>query len=1776
MMLNMSNNNHLMPSNNQFHGMQSGNQMFSQSMSMQSNPIIPNDAGANQGSNQLNNSRQMSSNMQQTLQMSSGMMASSGMVGSNPPSSHLISTSKPFTKPWQSQDHYGTRQSMVERIISLLKQRRPNASDDWHEKLPQMAKRLEEALYSQADDFNGYADTNTLKARLQQLALAMGKQSKSSQQNTQGNLNMMNSSGQGIQSQSLNNQHLNQTQFNNQMSQSMMNQQNGYLMPSAPGNNFSLQYSNQVPSSMQAHNMMQFGGLDGQMNINQQQYLNSLNLQSAAGQLMNQSGMLNNQSMKPEDMSGLNMSIQSNSSKSNGRQSYSASNMNAYSQVGMMSAQQGLVMQQNQGAASNIQVGMMNNNYGIPHMNSNAFSQQNMPSALMGNQSQMMQQGVGMNMNQMANIHSQLPMGSNSGVQPHSMLPSGGSQSTQNSNSAQGGNSSHHTEEHRRQVLKQQQQRLLLLRHASKCPYDNGKCQVTPHCANMKSLWKHIMSCKDQECKIAHCVSSRYVLSHYSKCKDQQCPVCGPVREAIRKNYEKTKEIVDMSSQQGNIPGGYLSNNASMQTANLVGHNSLGHQTTHGHHGSRSKKGDNHNNANMINNLMGMGMGNMQFSDINVTTSENGTVSLTIPIPVSVPTRKPTKAQLKAAAQAEALLQQQQLQQQQLQLHQQQQLQLQQLQQQQAVAAVAAVSSALQGYGSVGGHGNSQHHHRESTKNPLSITIQSKAPKSIYPLDLISCGIYSFSNEQIASHFKTIHEGMKLSAAKIKEYFLPVVDEILKSSNASNIFGYPVDPVLLNLPDYFEIVKLPMDLGTIRKRLEASSYRDVANFVFDVHLTFNNAMLYNPKGTDVYELAKKLKKDFDNKHKSVMLEIERIIELGRDHPDSCLICGEIKLLYEPPVYYCNGRCGGQRIRRTANFYSAPSNNYHWCNPCYNELKENQVIKLPDGNVNKSELNKKKHDENSEEPWVQCEGPCGRWVHQICGLFNSRRNTGDEVHFVCPNCLTDKRLKASPNEIIVAPSTKKMKASDLPHCNLSQFIEKRIYERLELAYNETAEKRNIRYNDVEKCPSLFLRQVSCYDKQQQVREGVLERYKSKNYPSEFPCRTKCLILFQNIDGQDVILFGMYVYEYGHKCPQPNHRRVYISYLDSVHYFRPRQYRTLVYHEILISYLDYVKARGFHTAHIWACPPQKGDDYILYVHPPDQKTPRADKLRNWYAEMLQESKKRGIVQEITDLHTEFLANPSNDATVLPYFEGDYWVNEAEVVIKDLTNSNSDDIDEDLDDPTGYKSKRKSKSKRSSRIEKPQGFQKSERDSLMAKLASIIEPMKDTFFVARLHPKEYAEKCALMRDAELLKENTDSQVAETGKEKQLQDEALSNNNIASDIPSVPDGVKKEGIALTSEVNDAKNDEDISNEQNTQNIDSEIDVKEDNTEEMKDNTNELVIQVSDEMKVENIDDDKEEVSVSGDSTAVPISTRSKKRKVDSNAPSPLRKTAKDSFTFESKLENEDESDAKIKLDSNIEVVDINGSSDDKKENLVESNIVEIESKEVIETSETIDPKEDMKLDEAEAKDTTEVLNADVIPSSEGIKNDLFCPVPIDKDDTEDVDDVQESEHFDTRQSVLNLCQGNHYQFDQLRRAKHTSMMVLYHIHNPDAPKFVPTCHHCHKDLIAGVRYRCESCDVDYCQQCIQQLGSKIHAHPLRPQPIQSNTAPQKLTEEQRKERARSIQLHMQLLAHAANCNENSQCVSKNCVKMKVINYIFIFINSLELKCDVVGIFKA
>jgi len=111
---------------------------------------------------------------------------------------------------------------------------------------------------------------------------------------------------------------------------------------------------------------------------------------------------------------------------------------------------------------------------------------------------------------------------------------------------------------------------------------------------------------------------------------------------------------------------------------------------------------------------------------------------------------------------------------------------------------------------------------------------------------------------------------------------------------------------------------------------------------------------------------------------------------------------------------------------------------------------------------------------------------------------------------------------------------------------------------------------------------------------------------------------------------VCFFGLQVQEYGSDCPGPNKRRVNIAYLDSVHFFQPRQYRTEVYHEILMAYLDYSRIQGFTHAHIWVSPPKNAQhDYIFYCHPVEQKVITPVRLKTWYTKMLKSAVTAKIV-------------------------------------------------------------------------------------------------------------------------------------------------------------------------------------------------------------------------------------------------------------------------------------------------------------------------------------------------------------------------------------------------------------------------------------------------------------------------------------------------------------------------------------------------------------------
>ncbi|CAN6464198.1 unnamed protein product [Victoria cruziana] len=83
------------------------------------------------------------------------------------------------------------------------------------------------------------------------------------------------------------------------------------------------------------------------------------------------------------------------------------------------------------------------------------------------------------------------------------------------------------------------------------------------------------------------------------------------------------------------------------------------------------------------------------------------------------------------------------------------------------------------------------------------------------------------------------------------------------------VFNVPVDAVKLKIPDYFHIIRHPMDLGTIKSTLASGAYSSPHEFAADVRLTFSNAMTYNPPGNDVHFMADALSKFFEVRWKAV-------------------------------------------------------------------------------------------------------------------------------------------------------------------------------------------------------------------------------------------------------------------------------------------------------------------------------------------------------------------------------------------------------------------------------------------------------------------------------------------------------------------------------------------------------------------------------------------------------------------------------------------------------------------------------------------------------------------------------------------------------------------------------------------------------------------------------------------------------------------------------------------------------------------------------------------
>ena len=688
--------------------------------------------------------------------------------------------------------------------------------------------------------------------------------------------------------------------------------------------------------------------------------------------------------------------------------------------------------------------------------------------------------------------------------------------------------------------IRHKQQRLLLLHHSAKCPHEDGRCPVTPHCADMKRLWRHMEGCKDNQCRVPHCFSSRAILSHYRKCKDPACPACGPVRETVRKSQVNRGSSGNGNKRQpqplNQTPSGGLLPSSNRPASRSIRKPDVGGRTSNSFPSEAigtkpSMPPPSSSPSNPKSGMIFPPAPNLNGPDFQSSGQSSSTGGQN-------PSKTPSSSRRNDSEWQKVRHKQQRL----LLLRHASRCQY------KSNCPVTPHCASMKKLWEHIAHCKDSHcsvphcmssryvlsHYRRCKDprcpacQPVRETIRkshereekqkNRQPKDLpssQPFDPVTPGsdsapppkrtrreppdfapsqclpvpkpsskpppafppvlskpvpkppspappsnkgsedrslLDSFSLDQIATHLASLNRAAELPPAKLKQKCLEVLKG-LQTHQHGWVFNVPVDPEELGLPDYFDIIKNPMDLGSIQKKLEKGEYHAIKDFQSDVNLSFDNAMTYNEQGSVVYDMAKELKAKFEVDYKKLVQQLESEDRERRENEKACILCGCEKRLFEPPVFFCNGvNCASKRIRRNSHFYIGGNNQYFWCNQCYSELDEKAPIELIDLTVSKSDLKKKKNDEIVEESWVQCD-VCERWIHQICGLFNTRQNKEHHSEYCCPLCLLDKRKK-NP----VKPPPKPAGAADLPRTKLSEFIEKHVKKKIEGRQEKAAEEK----------------------------------------------------------------------------------------------------------------------------------------------------------------------------------------------------------------------------------------------------------------------------------------------------------------------------------------------------------------------------------------------------------------------------------------------------------------------------------------------------------------------------------------------------------------------------------------------------------------------------------------------------------------------------------------------------------------------------------------------
>ena len=101
--------------------------------------------------------------------------------------------------------------------------------------------------------------------------------------------------------------------------------------------------------------------------------------------------------------------------------------------------------------------------------------------------------------------------------------------------------------------------------------------------------------------------------------------------------------------------------------------------------------------------------------------------------------------------------------------------------------------------------------------------------------------------------------------------------ESLKRHPSYSIFSSPVTPSPYHCPDYLDVIKKPMDFGTIRHNLTQGLYTSINDFKNDCQLVFHNCYQYNRPGEPVYVAGQRLEAKFSDLWR---VNVEQNVELS--------------------------------------------------------------------------------------------------------------------------------------------------------------------------------------------------------------------------------------------------------------------------------------------------------------------------------------------------------------------------------------------------------------------------------------------------------------------------------------------------------------------------------------------------------------------------------------------------------------------------------------------------------------------------------------------------------------------------------------------------------------------------------------------------------------------------------------------------------------------------------------------------------------------------------